>query len=176
MVKPIALLATAGVFCLAAGYALGRYAAPARVEERERVVTQTVEVAAKQKEESRVQTSSVAQRNETRWRVVYRRSSDGAVEATAESEAASQSQAAERDKETKREVEVRYVDRKVEVERLKIVEAAKPQWSVAAGAGLQAGPRAVYRGQVERRIIGPIWAGVYATTSKEIGAQVRFEW
>lgn len=49
------------------------------------------------------------------------------------------------------------------LESVKVVEALRPQWRVGAGAGLaDFNGRVVYAGSLERRIIGPIFAGVQA--------------
>ena len=50
----------------------------------------------------------------------------------------------------------------------------RPTWSVAAGAGWDlARGRAVYLGSVERRILGPVAAGVWVTSSQAAGLYVR---
>lgn len=171
MVKPVALLATGGVLCLAAGYAGGRYAAPARVEERERVVEKVIEVQAKTKEQSSEQ--SQASKERIVYKTRYVRTPDGTVIKTTEAETAKEHDSHQA--EAKRETEIRYVDRVKEVEKLKIVERAQPSWGVAVGAGLSSGLRPVYRGQVERRILGGLWGGVYATTAREAGVALRLE-
>lgn len=52
----------------------------------------------------------------------------------------------------------------------------KPQWKVQALAGLELGTVGpVYGAGVERRILGPFFAGVYGKTNKEVGASLSFE-
>lgn len=54
-------------------------------------------------------------------------------------------------------------------ETSKVVEAAKPQWRIGVGVGLQQDIRGVvYTGRVERRIFGPVFAGV------DVGFQQRY--
>ena len=170
--KPAALLATGGVFLLFVGYALGRYVAPARVEERERVVTKVVEVQSKTKETSSEQNQSSSERIVYKTRFVQK--PDGTVVKT--TEAASAKERESRAETKQRETEVRYVDRIQEVEKTKIVERSSPAWGVAVGAGLSSGLNPVYRGELSRSIIGPLEAGIYASTAREMGvvARVRF--
>ena len=86
--------------------------------------------------------------------------------------------------------EIKYVDRIVEktVDKLKIVEAYKPQWRLGAGAAydvmfaLGRGTRGVpgmdgFAVQVEadRRILGPFWLGIWGTTTGLAGLHVSGE-
>lgn len=157
------------------GVSIGRYTAPTRIEERERVVTKTVEVAAKQKDESRVEAESTSERTATRWTVHEVHHRDGTMERTASAETGRSSETAARTAEAKRETEVRYVDKFIDRESIKIVEAKAATWSIGARAGVLGGSRAVYGAEASRRIIGPLWAGIYATTAKEAGVAIRWE-
>lgn len=170
----IAAIAAATVIAAVAGFFLGRSTAPARVEVREKVVEKTVEVAGKAKESASVEAENIVRRDETR-RVVHEvRHRDGTVERTATSEAVRSSEAAAKREEQSREVEVRYVDKFIDRETVKVVEA-KATWGIAARAGIASGPRAIYGAEVSRRVLGPLWLGVYADTTKAAGVQVRWE-
>lgn len=171
----IAIGAAAGLLLLATGIGVGRYTAPARVEYREHVVTKTVEVAAKQKEESRAEATRSAERTDTR-RVVYEvRHIDGTVERTATTETGRSVQADTSRTDTKREVEVRYVDRVVEKETVKVTQASRPAWGAGLIAGISTSLQPRYGAEVARRIIGPVWLAAWADTSKTAGLAVRVE-
>ena len=69
-------------------------------------------------------------------------------------------------------------DTDVHVETEKVVTESKAQWRVAAAlvpqvSGGTFGP--LYGLDVERRILGPIWAGVGADTNRQIALKVGFE-
>lgn len=173
--KP-AILAGAGVVAILVGYTAGRYAQPARVETREKIVTKIVEVESKQTEASNVEIRTADVRTSTRWRIHVVERADGTVERTASGGSGSDATTQDRRAETSRETEVRYVDRIQEVEKVRVVEASRPAWGVALGAGVASGFRPVYRAEVERTVFGPFSIGVYGTTAKEAGvmARVRF--
>lgn len=59
----------------------------------------------------------------------------------------------------------------------KIVEAIKPQWRVGGGAGMaDFRGTVVYAGQIERRVLGPVFAGVQAIPQlKYYGVSVSLE-
>lgn len=171
----IAAIAAATVIAAVAGFFVGRGTRPAKSEDRTKAQEKTAEVAAKTKETASVQSDSATRRDATVWRTKYVRHPDGTVERTAEGGTVGSSETAAKREETKREIEYRFVDREVKVETVKIVEAEKAAWSIGARAGLSSEPRAVYGAEVGRRLLGPIWAGAYATTAKEIGLMVRWE-
>lgn len=176
MVKTVAIGAAAGLLLLALGGVIGRYTAPVRVEERERVVTKTVEVQAKQKEETSVQSATDHQRDETNWRYRYVKRPDGRVEVTASSERKSGAEKETRREEARKEIQIEYRDVEVAVEKVRIVETEKARWAVTAGAGLSTGLRTTYRGEVGRRMVGPLWVGIWADTTKTAGVSLRLEW
>lgn len=74
-----------------------------------------------------------------------------------------------------------FVDKEKEVERIKeamkIVETQKPQWKVSASTNIlgKDKPLDVYQLSVDRRILGPIFVGIYGRTDKEFGAGVGIE-
>lgn len=169
-------IAAATLIAAAVGFFAGRGTAPTKTTERVVTVEKLVEVAAKEKTETTAHDESVATRDATvwRWRTVTRPS--GEVVSTATRETVRTSDAKASSQEAKREAEVRYVDRIVEKETIKVVEAERATWSIGARAGLSSGPRAVYGAEASRRIVGPLWLGAYVTTAKEAGLMLRVEW
>lgn len=181
--KP-AILAAAGIAAMLIGYAGGRATAPTKVVEKIKTVEKTIEVAAKTKDETSVTTREADVRTVTRWKIRRVERPDGTVESTATSDLRTDSKTRGRDEETKRETEIRYVDRVVTQETVKVVEADRPMWAVEARIGSTYGRLTqeppgygsfVYGGAVERRIIGPVWAGVYASSAGEVGLIGRWE-
>lgn len=65
-----------------------------------------------------------------------------------------------------------------EVEKIvtKIVENGKAQWQVGVTTGLNLNERKQdYGVQIERRVLGNIWAGAYGKTDKDIGVTLKME-
>jgi hypothetical protein len=171
----IAAIAAATVIAAVAGFFLGRNTAPTKTVEKTKTVEVVKEVAAKTKEASNVQTDNLVQRDAIKWRTVYVHRPDGTVERTTEGERASSVDKASNRAERATETEVRYVDREVKVETVKVIEASRPSWGIAVRAGAVSGPRAIYGLEASRRLVGPVWLGAYGTTAKEIGLTVRVE-
>ncbi len=172
---PIAGVVAALLITAVGSFFLGRGTAPARVETREKVITKTVEVASKQKEESSVSTENTSRRDAERWVVHEVRHHDGTVETTTTSEAIRSSEAAAKREEANRETEIRYVDKYVDREVVKVV-TSQATWGLAARAGVRGGfGDYVFGAEVSRRLFGPLWAGVWADTSKAAGLAVRLE-
>lgn len=172
-----AILAAAGIVAMLVSFEAGKYAQPARVEYRDKIVEKTVEVAAKEKESASVQASQTDVKTVTRWRIHVVEKPSGEVVTTASSDSGEERKAQSHHEETKREAQVVYKDRLVDHEVTKLVEARRPDWSIEARAGLidsGHGPL-VYGGAVGRRLIGGLSAVVYASTAREIGLGVRFE-
>lgn len=68
------------------------------------------------------------------------------------------------------------IDKEVTKQIEKIIENSKPQYGVAAGAGYNFDvAKPVYVVQAERRILGPLFLGVYGTTNREAGALLKME-
>lgn len=176
MVRPAALLATGGVFCLVVGYVIGRLLVPARIEEREKVITKVVEVQTKQKEETRRENDKADLRENVKWKIREIHYPNGSVERTAEGERGRSSESEKTREEARRETEIRYVDKIQTVEKLKIVEAEKAKWALGVHGGYSLHGAQIYGATVERRILGPAWVGIFANTSKAAGLSVRVEW
>lgn len=170
MKRTLALTAAALVL-LICGYVGGRYAQPARVVEKEKRVEVVKTVESKTREST--VTVATADNENTRRTVVYRtryiRRPDGTTEATTESESK-----ADRDisrsvasGSTEKTAEIRYVDRWQTKEVEKLVESARPRWSVGASAGMGLDGRKHYGGDVAYRLFGP----VAATLSADVAAR-----
>lgn len=169
--RPVAL-ATAVLVAFAAGWAAHRPAP--RVEYRDRVVvqehvvdhvvTRTVTVEAKQKQDEKVV-----------HKVVTRRA-DGSSVTTVDVASASevnlqlgQTVAADLS-------HVQDVTAKRETSLVQ-TPAAPPRWRVEGLVGLELhGLQPVYGGQVSRRVLGPLWAGAWGLSSGVGGVSVGVEW
>jgi ribosomal protein S7 len=67
------------------------------------------------------------------------------------------------------------VEKQVEIVKEKKVENAKPQWNAKVSTSLYPNFNSIYQVDVNRRILGPIFLGVYGRTDKEFGIGVGFE-
>jgi hypothetical protein len=129
------------------------------------------------------------QRN-VRETVVDIKKPDGTTEHRVDTVDLSRSQESNTADQTATKTEIKYIDRVVEktVDKVKIVEAAKPQWRVSAGVGydveygLGHGLRGVpgMKGfavalEVDRRVIGPFWLGVEGVTTGLVGIRLGVE-
>lgn len=136
------------------GLVVGRWAAPARVLERDHIVTSDRETSSAW--HAYVGRTELRERTSTRWKTTTRWTPGGTVEQeavaladTAREERAETSAAAAATREI-----VRYEER----ERLKVVETKRPDWLIGAGAGYQLERRELAYGlQVGRRIAGPVF-------------------
>jgi hypothetical protein len=149
----VAAVAIAGAFLV------GRLTAPAKVVERERVVTRTVEVERQGRQEAREAAQAEATRTVTVTRWVRR--PDGTSEAETRTEAATSKRAEESS------VRIEYRDRQVEVAvdrwRERVVEAPRPRWAISAlgGVGIDLSPRV---GAQVSRAVGPLVLSVQVTS------------
>ena len=147
-------LAAASLAGLLVGAAVGRWAAPARVLERDHIVTSDRETSSTF--HAYVGRTELRERTSTRWKTTTRWTPGGAVEQeavaladTAREERVEASAAAAATREI-----VRYEER----ERLKLVETQRPDWLIGAGAGADLERRDLAYGlQVARRIAGPVF-------------------
>jgi hypothetical protein len=174
---------------LALAYLAGRRSAPAKVVTRDvvRVETQTRDVVKTQVVHD-VQTvhdtaTQVRTVTVTRWA----KAPDGSPVVTQETHQESATEAhATKAAETKATTAAEHDARQVAQEtRTVTVTAERPQWSVTAlaGASLGSPPRLVpglpaplvVGVALERRILGPLSAGLWATSSGAGGVSVRFE-
>lgn len=128
-------LAAAGLVLALLGYAFGRYMQPAKVEVRVEEKVKTVLVETSKKKKIKVK--------------IIR--PDGTIE----------------EREVEEDVTITEKERVREVEKEKIITNAKPQWKAGVLAGLNTvhSKEFSYGVQVERRIIGPVFMGVWGTTT-----------
>ena len=134
------------LLCTGIGYAVGRYLQPAKIETKTEVVEVEVE---KVKTEIRTIVREVVKPDGT------------VVKETIEEEIKKEEQ----------------VVKKQEKEETKI-ENLKPQWRVqaAVASDLDFRGELAYRLGVERRILGPFFAGVFADTrGEEVGVSISME-
>lgn len=147
---------------LLAGYGFGRFTTPGKVTEQERIVTVDRDVeltwhAYVGHTERKVETK-------TAWKTVTKWGKDGSV---------TQTVAAVEDKTEDTKTETVESDGKVketvkyrDIEKVKIVESARPDWLIQGQVGVQLdGLKPVYGGAVQRRILGPVFAGVWGQAS-----------
>lgn len=176
-----------GVVCLvlcAVSYGFGRYGAPDKVVEREKVRIEKVEV---EKQVVVVQEKIKVERiylAETSKRIHREETCKTYPDGTVESK---KTEDINVDK-IIREQDVKFVDKVVEkmtekinyvdriVEKEKIVERERPNWRLGVMAGYDVGyltsdPGAglVFGGIAERRILGPVSVGLWGTSAKPYG-------
>jgi hypothetical protein len=154
------MLAGIGLALLVGGFAVGRFATPAKILEKDRIVTMDREVethwsAYVGHTETRKETNTV-------WVTREVRKPDGTVEI----ETKGQQGTIEDSKkdEAKQEVAIKEVIKYQEVEHLKLVESPKDRYFVAATAGLDSLKKEglLLGGQANMRVAGPLYAGLWA--------------
>ena len=152
---------TAGGIALAIlllGIGIGKFATPSKTIERDHIVTSERDTelswhAYVGHTESKIETK-------TQWQTVTKWLPGGTVVQTQvavqDHIEATKTDTAESDgKQTERVVE-KVVDHE------KVVESAKPDWILGAGAGVTVGHEILYSGEISRRIIGPVFLSVQA--------------
>lgn len=147
------------------GAAAGRWAFPARVLERDRIVTTDREVSSSW--HAYVGRTEIRERSSTRWRTVTRWHRDGSVTQTtaaaAELEQLEQRETREHSAEA-REV-VRYQEREV------VRKLPGPDWLLGVGTGWDLGRGEVTYGvRVGRRIAGPLYLELEGRRPWAVGA------
>ena len=135
----------AGLLLVALGYGFGRYAVPAKVEEQKQVDVQ---------KSDNINKDVIVVKHE-----VKRPDGTIIIDTTTQDKSTIVKNTNSEETDTK------------------ITTNAKPQWSIGAMAGVKYDTLAQpnYTVNIERRIIGPIFAGVYGRTDKEFGLAVHFE-
>jgi len=74
------------------------------------------------------------------------------------------------------ETDTKIVDKSKEKEKVVQVAPAKaPDWFISAGIGLSKDMSKVYVGSVNRRILGPVYIGVWGTTQQSAGASIALQ-
>lgn len=182
--KGIVIAVVACLLCLLLGYGGGRYAQPAKVVEKEKVVTVDHDVI---KYQDRIVTQKVyveVEKEHKHQETTTTKKPDGEVVTTTKTDTdVDESTKADTNK---TEEKVVYQDRIVTqtVEKEKLV-LRQPDWRISAGAGYsipyalgQASPGVpgmqgfVVNAGVDRRIVGPVWLGVQGNTQGVVGLQL----
>lgn len=136
------------------GLLVGRWAAPVREIECERIVMSEREASSAW--HAYVGRTELRERTSTRWKTTTRWTPGGAVEQ--EAVALADTAREERAEGAAAEAEARELVRYEERERLKLVETKRPDWLIGAGAGYDLEERELAYGlQVARRIAGPVF-------------------
>lgn len=182
--KGVVIAIGVAILCLLLGYGSGRYVQPAKVVEKEKIVTQIQEKIVYQ---DRVVTQKVlveVEKKQQHTETTTTKKPDGEIVTTTKTDINTDERT--KDSESKTEEKVVYKDRVVQqvVEKEKIV-TNQPDWRVAAGAGYSI-PYAlgadspgvpglqgfVINAEVDRRILGPVWLGVQGNTQGVVGLTI----
>ena len=161
------------VIALVGFFAIGRYSAPVRIQERERIVERQGATVHTQGETRYVRVADV--RKDVRVVTRTEKRPDGTIII----------RKLEQDRTEKRDatatlakiatVETRWLTR--DVEKLRITEAPRPRWSLGLNAGyrsLQARPNAIGV-TAGMRVVGGLWLQVSGNTDRTAGIGVRYE-
>lgn len=145
-IENAAKLVIAGLLLGLLGYAVGRYVQPAKVVTKVEEKVKTVLVETTKKKKIKV-------------RIVK---PDGTIE----------------ERETEEDITVVEKEKVKEVEKEKLVESQKTQWKASLFAGSRSGESLVtpmYGVIVEKRFMGPVFLGGWATDQKDFGVSVGLE-
>lgn len=162
----------AGIVALAllVGLAFGRFALPAKTIERDHIVT--TEHDTELTWHAYVGHTETKTEQQTKWVTTTKWLPGGTVVQTVQ---------AQQDSKTEQVTQVNEQDSKrVETEQKheeiheRLVEAKKPDWILGAGAGLDFKDRTpIYRGEVDRRIVGPVFLGISGQWPAAAGLEVK---
>lgn len=137
---------------MGAAYGVGRYLQPAEVKTKTKIKKEYVEV---EKEKEKKETRTIE-------REIKR--PDGTVVKEIIEEEIKESESVTKETE------------KSELKKKKVVDNLKPQWKIGASTSLRQIKGRSYTVEVERRIIGPFFAGVYSRVDfKEYGVSISME-
>lgn len=179
--KKTIIAIAAVLLALILGYGGGRYAQPAKVVEKEKIVTQIQEKLVYQ---DRVVVQKVlveVEKKHEHVETTTTKKPDGEVVTTTKTD--TNTDETTKENETKTEEKVVYKDRIVQqvVEKEKLV-LRQPDWRIAAGVGVSIphylGQQdvgvpipygLVIQAEADRRIIGPVWLGVFGNTQGTAG-------
>jgi hypothetical protein len=139
------------------GLAFGRFTLPTKVVERDHIVTQDREVQSTW--HAYVGRSETKTEQQTKWVTTTKWLPGGEVVQTTQ---------AQQDTKTEQKTQVaEQTSTKTEIEHKReeiherIVEAKKPDWIFGAAAGFDLHARTpIYKAEVDRRIIGPVFVGL----------------
>jgi hypothetical protein len=179
--KKTIIVIGAVLLALLLGYGGGRYAQPAKVVEKEKIVTQIQEKVVYQ---DRIVTQKVlveVEKKRVHRETTTTKKPDGEVVTTTKVDTNTDTDT--KDNESKVEEKVVYKDRIVQqvVEKEKLV-LRQPDWRIAAGVGVSiphylgqpdVGVSIPYglviQAEADRRILGPVWLGVFGNTQGTAG-------
>jgi hypothetical protein len=147
---------------LVLGIGIGRFALPTKVLERDRIVTSERDTELRWHAYVGQTTNKI--QTKTQWQTITKWEKDGSVTHT---------QMAVQDKLEATKVVVsqtegtfKETDKVQDIERTKIVETARPDWLLRGQVGIKIDNwKPTYGGSIERRIIGPVFAGVWGQAS-----------
>lgn len=181
---PIALLIA---LLFGGGYATGRFTAPQKVVTQIKTVTQTQDKIVYQTQTQIQVVHDVDVQHDIQIKTVTVEAKDGTKTTTTteadHSKSEAQVKAAETEATQKAETKTVYQTQTI----TKTVEREKPQWSLALQPGFSLGtsqynllsaipvPRLMANVVVERRILGPVFVGVWASTKLDGGLSLRLE-
>jgi hypothetical protein len=152
------------------GLAFGRFGLPSKVIERDHIVTTDREVSSTW--HAYVGRSETHTEQQTKWQTVTRWEKDGSVVQTVQAQSDTKTDQVTQVSDqtsTKKEIE-----QKREEIHERIVESKKPDWLIGAGAGFNIEQRVpIYKAEVDRRIIGPVFLGVSAQYPVAVLAEVK---
>lgn len=64
---------------------------------------------------------------------------------------------------------------KTEDKKIQVIASEPPNWFVQGGVGLDTGLTQIYTLSINRRILGPIFVGVWGSTQKSAGVSVALQ-
>lgn len=74
------------------------------------------------------------------------------------------------------ETDTTIVDRSKEKEQIVATAPGKaPDWFIQAGMGLDRGLTKVYMGSVSRRVLGPVYVGIWASSQQAAGVSLALQ-
>jgi hypothetical protein len=186
--RPWLWAVVAALLLLLLGYGAGRYATPAKVVEKEVVKTQLQD---KIVYKDRIVTQKVlveVAKRDTHTVTATTKKPDGTVTTTVtrDDHVDEHKKDDTNTTETASKVETKVITQTVE--KLKIVQS-QASWRVSAGVGVSV-PHFLGQGDVgipgmqgavvtvgaDRRIVGPLWLGVWGTTQGAVGADLAMSW
>jgi hypothetical protein len=152
-------LIAAGI--LALGYGLGRFTTPSKLIEKDHIVTSEHDTDLSW--HAYVGHTESKSETKTNWQTVTKWLPGGTVVQTVVAATDHTENTKTDTTDNSGQLKERVVEKIVDHE--KIVEAKKPDWLVGAKVGLQLDSwKPVYGGEVNRRILGPVFAGAWAQT------------
>lgn len=163
-VRTYLFIALGAIVALAVAFAAGRYTTPTKTVERVEYVERVREV----------RLTQIARVTDIKWKRVTVTTPDGTTTATEEAET----------HENENSSEVAKTDKDNKATTEKVTTAAKSQWTIFVTPGVTipmagnsfSAVRPTIGVQVNRRLLGPVWAGAWFQTFGAAGVSVGLEW